>query len=263
MSLTQAQIEQFEADGYLFLPSLFTPEEARILCAEALESERRDNAFAISDKVGSAALSLWIETRDDPLGALVRHPRLVVPSRQLLHDEIYHWHSKVIFKKARSAGSWAWHQDYGYWYFDGAPEARMLSCMVFLDEAREDNGCLQMLAGSHKLGRLEHEHMAEYVGGQMGVKEETIQQVAGDLPVRKMTGAPGGVVIWHSNTFHRSEANSTDYPRTSFIACYNALSNAPEPGKGHGKPVPITLSEEDSILHCAERAAVQASGNTP
>src|SRR5262245_39734581 len=73
MLLTQAQIEQFDAEGYLFLPNLFTPEETRILCAEALESEHRDNSFAISDKAGSAALSLWIETRDDPLGALVRH----------------------------------------------------------------------------------------------------------------------------------------------------------------------------------------------
>jgi len=255
MALTEDQIQAFDEEGYLFLPELFSPEEVRVLKADALASENRENTFAISDKVGSAALSLWIETRDDSLGALVRHPRLVVPARQLLRDEVYHWHSKVIFKKAHSAGSWVWHQDYGYWYHDGPPEARMLSCMVFLDAAREDNGCLQVLAGSHKLGRLEHEHMAEYVGGQMGVKEETIQAVAGDLPVRKMTGAPGGVVIWHSNTFHRSEANATDYPRTAFIACFNALSNAPEPGRGHGKPVPLTLSAEDSIRRYAQRAA--------
>ena len=31
MQLTQTQIEQFDRDGYLFFPSLFTPEEISVL----------------------------------------------------------------------------------------------------------------------------------------------------------------------------------------------------------------------------------------
>ena len=34
MQLTQAQIEQFDRDGYLFFPSLFTPEEIQVLLDE-------------------------------------------------------------------------------------------------------------------------------------------------------------------------------------------------------------------------------------
>ena len=34
MQLTQAQIAQFDRDGYLFFPRLFTPEEIQVLLDE-------------------------------------------------------------------------------------------------------------------------------------------------------------------------------------------------------------------------------------
>ena len=33
---------------------------------------------------------------------------------QLLGGELYHYHSKVIQKEARTGGAHIWHQDYGY-----------------------------------------------------------------------------------------------------------------------------------------------------
>ena len=38
---------------------------------------------------------------------------------QVLDDEVYHYHSKMIMKDALVGGAWAWHQDYGYWYQNG------------------------------------------------------------------------------------------------------------------------------------------------
>ena len=35
MELTQEQLEQFDREGYLFLPNLFSPEEAAFLKGEA------------------------------------------------------------------------------------------------------------------------------------------------------------------------------------------------------------------------------------
>ena len=51
---------------------------------------------------------------------------------------------------------WVWHQDYGYWYNNRAVAPNMGSCMVALDPATRHNGCLQVLKGSHRLGRLDH-----------------------------------------------------------------------------------------------------------
>jgi hypothetical protein len=40
MHLTQAQIEQFQTEGWLFLPELFTPEEVAILREESATVRR-------------------------------------------------------------------------------------------------------------------------------------------------------------------------------------------------------------------------------
>ncbi len=65
----------------------------------------------------------------------------------LLGENVYHWHSKVMLKLTRESGAWEWHQDYGYWHNDGCPYPRMVSAMIAIDRADEENGCLRVLTG--------------------------------------------------------------------------------------------------------------------
>ena len=51
-------------------------------------------------------------------------------------------------------GARGW-QDYGYWY-SSELTPRMASCMVAIDRAHAGNGALNVMRGSHKLGRLDH-----------------------------------------------------------------------------------------------------------
>lgn len=57
-----------------------------------------------------------------------------------------------------SGNRWQWHQDYGYWYGGGGtggPFPDMGIAGLAIDKAHRGNGCLQMMKGSHKLGRLD------------------------------------------------------------------------------------------------------------
>ncbi len=63
---------------------------------------------------------------------------------QLLEDEVYHYHSKMILKDARTGGAWAWHQDYGYWYQNGCLFPDLASAMTAVDRATKLNGCMQV-----------------------------------------------------------------------------------------------------------------------
>ncbi len=74
----------------------------------------------------------------------------------MLGDEPYHYHSKMIMKEARTGGAWAWHQDYGYWYDNGVLFPNLCSVFVAVDPATRENGCLQVLRGSHAMGRVTH-----------------------------------------------------------------------------------------------------------
>jgi ectoine hydroxylase-related dioxygenase (phytanoyl-CoA dioxygenase family) len=63
-----------------------------------------------------------------------------------------------------------------------------------------------------------------------------------------MTGKPGGAVFWHSNTPHASDWNRSEYGRLAIIVCYNAMSNNPGEGRGHGLPIPVELAPEDALI---------------
>ena len=98
--------------------------------------------------------------------------RVVDSVEQLLGEEAYHYHSKMILKDAKVGGAWAWHQDYGYWYQNGCLFPDMLSCMIALDAATIENGCMQVLKGSNRLGRIEH----GFTGDQTGADLERVEE---------------------------------------------------------------------------------------
>ena len=47
-------------------------------------------------------------------GKSARCESVVNAPEMILGGEVYHYHSKMIMKDARSGGAWAWHQDDGY-----------------------------------------------------------------------------------------------------------------------------------------------------
>lgn len=50
---------------------------------------------------------------------------------------------------------------------------------------------------------------------------------------------PGDVLFFHSNLLHRSDQNSSEYPRWSMICCYNARSNDPYKESHHPRYTPL------------------------
>ncbi len=251
--LTLEQIQAYDRDGYVLVPDLFSPKEVEILIENINAPRIAGNQFAAKDTAGlESKLSLWADVPNDAFGMVSTSPRVVTGVQMLLREEVYHWHSKVMMKEPRVGGAWEWHQDYGYWYNDGCLYPRMLSCMIALDPATKENGCLKVIPGSHRLDRFDHGR----VGGQAGADQERVQAVIERLGEKYCEAPAGSGLFFHGNTFHSSEANRSDKPRRSYICCYNALSNVPYGGKGHGKPVPIPLSADDAILRFADAAAV-------
>lgn len=247
--ITYEQSQAFDRDGFLLIEKLFSPEEVEILLAHADMSGRiAKHKFDMPDTAGrSSKISLWTDLGDDVFGVVSASPRVVNTARMLLREEVYHWHSKVMLKEPRVGGAWEWHQDYGYWYHDGCPFPRLLSCMIALNPASRENGCLKVLVGSHLLGRIEHGRQ----GRQSGADPARLAALEKILRVQYVEAPAGSALFFHCNTLHSSEANLSDKPRLAYICCYNAFSNAPIIGKGHGQPIPIRLAPDDAILQFA------------
>jgi ectoine hydroxylase-related dioxygenase (phytanoyl-CoA dioxygenase family) len=227
---------------------LFSEAEVAAMLREVEGGQRvaqtaRGNADSSGRKAG---IAIWHELGDDIWAAASTHPRIVNNVRILMREEIAFFHGKVMLKEAKSGGAWEWHQDYGYWYEQGFVFPRMMSAFVALDEATVENGCLQVLKGSHLLGRLEHGK----VGQQTGTNTERIAQIEPLFERVHCTMKPGSVLFFHCNLLHTSAPNDSDFPRRSFIICYNALAN-PQLGTRYFEDRPCPVSAPDAILKFA------------
>ena len=236
--LTVEQLEQFDDDGYVILDELLDEEEVDLLSqiARADHQLTQDVASRGDGEGGAIDLVVRNEVEADTIyGAILSSESLVNAVETVLGDEVYHYHHKMILKEPRVGGAWAWHQDYGYWYNNGCLWPQMASCLIAVDRATRENGCLQVVKGSHQLGRINHMP----VGDQTGADPERIEPILERLPIEHVELNPGSAVLFHSNLLHRSDQNKSDNPRWAFICCYNARSNDPYKAGRHPQYTPL------------------------
>ena len=242
---TPAELAAIARDGYIIVPDLLDQEEVTLLRDLALNDRgMQSNAFGVEDTQGrKSRLSLWNHPGDDLYGMISRSRRIVDRLEQVLDDEVYHYHSKMMLKEPRVGGAWEWHQDYGYWYNNGCLFPHMASCMIALDQASKENGCLQVLRGSHLLGRIDHGRFGE----QTGADPERVKKAAERLDLVYCEMPPGAAIIFHGNTLHRSDANTSERPRWSLICCYNARGNDPYKESHHPHYTPLSKVDDSEV----------------
>lgn len=239
-------VADYQRDGYLLQRGVFTPQEVEVMLRAVEGGERvAGNLSQPGDASGrKSSLSLWHEIGDDVWAAACTCPRIVNTVRILLGEEISFFHGKVMHKEARTGGQWEWHQDYGYWYDQGFVFPRLMSAFVALDAATRENGCLQVLRGSHHLGRLSHGQ----VGEQTGAEEDRLALVETLFERVYCEMAPGDALFFHSNLLHASGPNESAHHRRAFIMCYNALANPQLGNPGRTALPPCPVSADDAIL---------------
>jgi ectoine hydroxylase len=243
--LTSDQVAAFERDGYLLVPGLLDAEEtALVLSAARSDAQLRAHAMHIADTKGrSTNLSLWNHPGDDIYGTLARSRRVVDAMEQLLGAEVYHYHSKLSAKEPKVGGAWEWHQDYGYWYQNGCLWPQMASVYVALDAATRANGCLQVIRGSHHLGRIEHGRF----GDQTGADPERVQAALARLELVYCEMQPGAGLFFPSNLLHASDANHSDQPRWGLLCCYNTRHNDPYKASHHPGYTPLAKLPDSAL----------------
>ena len=116
---------------------------------------------------GTVRLTLWNHPGNGIYGMYARCNRVVNAMEQLLGGEVYHYHSKMILKDPEVGGAWAWHQDYGYWYDNYVLYPLMSSVSIAVDPATRENGCMQVLKGSHHMGRITHVETGQQAGADL------------------------------------------------------------------------------------------------
>jgi ectoine hydroxylase-related dioxygenase (phytanoyl-CoA dioxygenase family) len=150
----------------------------------------------------------------------------------------------MMLKEPKVGGAWEWHQDYGYWYNNGCLFPDMGSCLIAVDRATKANGCLQVIPGSHKMGRIEHGQ----TGGQTGADLQRVEMALERLSLVYCELDPGDAIFFHGNLLHRSDQNTSDHPRWSLICCYNTRHNDPFITDGrHPNYSPLEIWSDEKV----------------
>jgi len=253
------QIADFHRDGYVLVRNFCSQQETDKLYKTAIEDDAmRKNALDLNDLSGKKTkLSLWFTPGNDVFGYLTRSEKIINSVAQLLDSDapVCHFHSKLMQKEPKVGGAWEWHQDYGYWYKNQFmfPD-QLISVMVALTPASKANGCLQVIKGSHKLGRVNHGFSGEQVGADMTMVDNALQTM--ELVYSELN--PGDALFFHSNLLHRSEANLSDHPRWSIISCFSSQSNLAYNETSTSWKTPVDIVPDEAIL---QWEAESLSGN--
>lgn len=225
MQLTSAQLQSFEANGYLLIDRFLGDGEiaryrtAYMETVERLRSEGSLRNAAAGDDSDAHDKVYQLRTAHllhDALDDHVRNPRFLDIVAQLIGNDIQLVHYQGLYKPALSGGSVGWHQDDTYWP-SGNPLVGSVSLWVPLDDATVENGCMWYVPGSHhKL--LAHEKLwdpQQRKGFYYGIRD-----LPGDMPDRAIPAEvkAGGIAIHSGALVHSSRPNHSTRPRRALAS---------------------------------------------
>jgi hypothetical protein len=144
-----------------------------------------------------------------------RPPELLDIVEQLIGPDIIVWGSRIFSKAARTGRATPWHQDGEYWPI--RPLATV-TAWIAIDRCTPENGCLKLVAGSHRNKHLlEHRSLA---GQGAALDKEIIPGAFDEKDVVEVPLEPGQMVLFDVYSAHGATPNVTADRRAGFAIRY-------------------------------------------
>ena len=165
--LSSAQIEQFNQHGFISPLPGFAEEEIdkqrqyfdKLLQQLTVAPEKGDSQFGGVDKRDSVQYSLnCYHTKLRGIWETIYAEPLLRGVRDLLGNDVVAWATHYFCKLPGDGKAVSFHQDASYW--DLTP-AKTVTVWLALDDTDEENGAMQFLPGSHKVGHIPWKESSE------------------------------------------------------------------------------------------------------
>eukprot|EP00445_Apocalathium_hangoei_P000643 CAMPEP_0203840450 /NCGR_PEP_ID=MMETSP0359-20131031/785_1 /ASSEMBLY_ACC=CAM_ASM_000338 /TAXON_ID=268821 /ORGANISM="Scrippsiella Hangoei, Strain SHTV-5" /LENGTH=293 /DNA_ID=CAMNT_0050754665 /DNA_START=52 /DNA_END=930 /DNA_ORIENTATION=- len=126
------------------------------------------------------------------------------------HTDIAVYRAMLFNKPAEGGTDLPWHQDGGDWW--GLDRDPLVFVWTAIDAATRQNGCVQVVPGSHRLGLLSRRGHT--------LSDQTVSRLEVDARAVNVEVDRGETVMMHNFLVHRSGLNPTDKPRRAFSVNY-------------------------------------------
>ncbi len=255
-TLSAEQILAYERDGYLVLADVVTETELAALeptfqrfISGQVPGMGRDfcdmsgpygRAFEDFNLVNAVLPRVY----ERSLVGNVFEERAASIARQLIGSDATLDYDQFLAKRPRRAGAvFAWHQDLGYWP-TGTPDTLTVTCSLALDDATPENGCLQVVPGSHREAQL-RPHRPSAWSTAPELREEahtlTVELTEADhvvsLPVKR-----GSITVHNECIVHGSPGNATDGWRRTYVIAHRSRRTV-----AYERSIGFTHSHNDAI----------------
>lgn len=217
-SVPAADFERYGENGYVWPLQAFSPTEA-----EAARGQFMARWNGHGDRIDGTLPRerIWI-TIDTHLAlpwvcALALHPAVLDAVERVLGPDVLVWNTHWFPKFPRDRSYVSWHQDATYW---GLRPPLVTTAWIALSPSSIDNGCLQVLPGSH-LGDLMPQNET-YAPDNMLSRG---QEIAVEIDLSKAVSLelePGQFSLHHIGIAHGSGPNTSDTPRIGLAVRYIA-----------------------------------------
>ena len=230
-TLTSDEIVQYRRDGYLVVRGLLGPGSVAA-CRQALADlaagriEARDTVLAF--ETGYAPETLSVDERefyirkymdfveDAPaLKAAAMNRRLHLALDQLLGSGRVLFQEMALIKPPRIGADKPWHQDAAY--FRITDPGLIAGVWIALDPALRQNGCMEVVPGSHLGGGVPHVHENDFI--RCCIVEEALR--AEERVALEMQ--PGDALIFSALLHHYTAPNTSDLRRRAIQFHYHQI----------------------------------------
>jgi len=213
----------FWKEGFVVIPSLVdakTIAAAKVELEKILATDNISNVAELERSDGQTPRRIWKPTeRSEVFRNLAEDTRVLDAVESVIGGNLSYHYSKLHMKGAKVGSAVKWHQDFSYYPHTNTD---LLTALIYLDDADEQNGCLQVVPGSHKGGLISHEVDGEFRGMVPSGNAQEFEERG------VFAGGPAGtVVLLHCLALHASAANKSERPRRTFLTAYRASDALP------------------------------------
>ncbi|OQV03417.1 hypothetical protein CLAIMM_08465 [Cladophialophora immunda] len=212
-------VQQFHRDGFLVLRAeehgLVRPEQLQAWTKEVREWPAEKGKWMPYHEVNTDGSRQLMRTENfvdyhPEFHALLCGDALAKILKSISGDDMLLFKDKINYK-LRSGNGFAAHLDAPA--YDHIGKIEHLTANFAVDEASPENGCIEVVPGSHKM-EVELSH-----GGAISQAWEDSHEWT-KVPLR-----PGDVLLFGSHLAHRSAPNRTNSNRSSIYATYHGKSD--------------------------------------
>jgi phytanoyl-CoA hydroxylase len=240
-TITPDQAQLYRRQGFIIVENLYTPDEIermhRLRLRVEKEAEGRTEGFTrdgaeynieplATDPTRVALRKIQeVFKTEDAFRQVAASDKVLDIVEDLIGSSVYYHSSKLMCKPAKGGRRKPWHQDFAYW---DDMQPRQVTVWGAIDPATRENGCIQVIPGSHLEGLVPHHQAEDFMIDEGRIDERRV--VFAEMN-------PGDVLFFNVLMLHASAPNISDKPRLATIIDFDSRPRCKDNAFGSDAPL--------------------------